>query len=54
MRGGGQYGAVLEDAYEILPVNGVELIFIKNDTGEVTGFIHHYAGSPDSEAKKVH
>ncbi len=53
---------VLQGAHEIFPesetnfflqVNGVELIFIKNDTGEVTGFTHHYAGSPDSEAKKV-
>jgi pimeloyl-ACP methyl ester carboxylesterase len=54
---------VLQGAHEILPesetnfflpVNGVELIFIKNETGEVTGFIHHDAGLPDSKAKKVH
>jgi hypothetical protein len=54
---------VLQGAHEILPesetnfflpVNGVELIFIKNDSGDVTGLIHHQTGIPDSEAKKIH
>lgn len=53
---------VLLGAHEIFPesetnfflmVNGAELIFIKDDKGEATGFIHHMDGLPDSEAKKV-
>jgi len=53
---------VLQGAHEILPesetnfflpTNGVELFFIKNNQGEVTGFIHHRTSLPDSEAKKV-
>jgi hypothetical protein len=53
---------VLQGAHEIvpesetnffLPANGVELIFIKNNQGEVTGFIHHRPALPDSEAKKA-
>jgi hypothetical protein len=30
-----------------------ELTFIKNDKGEVTAVIFHYAGLPDSEGKKL-
>jgi hypothetical protein len=29
------------------------LTFIKNDQGEVTAIIHHMAGRPDSEGKKL-
>ncbi|HEY3856331.1 MAG TPA: hypothetical protein VGO67_18250 [Verrucomicrobiae bacterium] len=53
---------VLLGAHEIFPesetnfflmVNGAELIFIKNDKVEATGFVHHMDGLPDSEIKKV-
>ncbi len=36
-----------------LKINGAQLTFIKNDKGEVTAVIHHYAGFPDSEGKKL-
>lgn len=34
-------------------INGAQLTFIKNDKGEVTALIHHMAGLPDSEGKKL-
>jgi len=34
-------------------INGAQLTFIKNDQGEVTAIIHHMAGRPDSEGKKL-
>jgi len=36
-----------------LKINGAELNFIKNDNGEVTSVMHHIAGLPDSEGKKL-
>ncbi|MGD1020057.1 MAG: serine hydrolase [Verrucomicrobiia bacterium] len=36
-----------------LKIDGAQLTFIKNETGEVTAVIHHQAGYPDSEGKKV-
>jgi hypothetical protein len=36
-----------------LKINGAQLTFIKNDKGEVTPVIHHRAGLPDSEGKKL-
>lgn len=32
---------------------GAEVRFIKNDRGEVTAFIHHMVGLPDSQGKKL-
>ncbi len=32
---------------------GLQVTFIKNDKGEVTAIIHHKAGLPDSEGKKL-
>lgn len=36
-----------------LKINGAQLAFIKNDKGEVTSVIHHIAGLPDCEGKKL-
>ncbi|HET6408691.1 MAG TPA: alpha/beta fold hydrolase [Chthoniobacteraceae bacterium] len=36
-----------------LKINGAQVRFIKNDQGEVTALIHHMAGLPDSEGKKL-
>ena len=36
-----------------LKFNGAQLTFIKNDKGEVTAVIHHMAGFPDNEGKKL-
>jgi Alpha/beta hydrolase family len=36
-----------------LKINGAQVTFIKNDQGEVIGIIHHMAGLPDSEGKKL-
>jgi len=36
-----------------LKINGAQVTFIKNDKGEVTAIIHHMAGLPDSEGKKL-
>jgi len=36
-----------------LKINGAQLTFIKNRQGEVTAVIHHIAGLPDSEGKKL-
>ena len=33
-------------------IYGLRLTFIKNDKGQVTGVIHHFAGLPDSEGMK--
>jgi hypothetical protein len=53
---------VLQGAFDMFPesetnfflkINGVQLTFIKNDKGEVTAVIHHGAGLPDCEGKKL-
>jgi CubicO group peptidase (beta-lactamase class C family) len=53
---------VLQGAFDIYPesetnffikIDGAQLTFIKNDKGEVTAVIHHQAGYPDSEGKKL-
>ena len=36
-----------------LKINGAQVTFIKNEKGEVTALIHHMAGLPDSEGKKL-
>jgi hypothetical protein len=36
-----------------LKIYDAQLTFIKNDKGEVRAVIHHYAGLPDSEGKKI-
>ena len=36
-----------------LKIDGAQLTFIKNAKGEVTAVIHHQAGYPDSEGKKL-
>jgi len=36
-----------------LKINGAQVTFIKNDKGEVTAIIHHMAGLPESEGKKL-
>ena len=36
-----------------LKINGAQVTFIKNDKGEVTAVIHHMAGLPDREGKKL-
>jgi hypothetical protein len=36
-----------------LKITGAQVTFIKNDKGEVTAIIHHMAGLPDSEGKKL-
>jgi len=36
-----------------LKINGAQVTFIKNDKGEVMAIIHHLAGLPDSEGKKL-
>jgi hypothetical protein len=36
-----------------LKIYDAQLTFIKNDKGEVTAVIHHFAGFPDSEGKKL-
>ncbi len=52
----------LQGAFDIYPesetnfflkINGAQLTFIKNDKGEVTTVIHHMAGLPDCEGKKL-
>jgi hypothetical protein len=37
----------------LVKINATQLTFIKNDKGEVTAVIHHMAGLPDSEGKKL-
>jgi pimeloyl-ACP methyl ester carboxylesterase len=55
-------GLALQDALELYPesetnffliINGAQVTFVKNDKGEVTALIHHMAGLPDSEGKKL-
>jgi hypothetical protein len=36
-----------------LKINGAQVTFIKDDKGEVRAIIHHMAGLPDSEGKKL-
>jgi len=36
-----------------LKITGAQVTFIKNDKGEVIAIIHHQAGLPDSEGKKL-
>jgi hypothetical protein len=52
----------LRDALDLYPesetdfflkINGARLTFVKNDGGEVMAIIHHMAGLPDSEGKKL-
>jgi hypothetical protein len=38
----------------LLKITDAQVTFIKNDQGEVTALIHHMAGLPDSEGKKLH
>jgi hypothetical protein len=53
---------VLPGAFDIYPESETfffdkllcaQYIFVKNDKGEVTAVIHHLAGFPDSEGKKL-
>ena len=53
---------VLQGAFNIYPasetnffitVDGAQLIFIKNEKGEVTTLIHRYSGNPGCEGKKL-
>jgi hypothetical protein len=37
----------------MLKNHGAQVTFIKNDKGEVMAIIHHKAGLPDSEGKKL-
>ena len=52
----------LKGAFDVYPesetdffdkITDTRLTFVKNDQGEVTAVIHHEAGFPDSERKKV-
>ena len=36
-----------------LKINGAQVTFIKSDKGKMTALIHHMAGLPDSEGKKL-
>ncbi len=52
--GGGDFEIYPESETNFfLKINGAQLTFIKNDKGEVTALIHHLAGLPDSEGKKL-
>ena len=52
--GGGEFDMYPEsDTNFFLKINGAQLTFIKNDKGEATAVIHHIAGLPDSEGKKL-
>lgn len=52
--GGGEFEIYPESETKFfLKINGAELTFVKNDKGEVTAVIHHIAGLPDSEGKKL-
>ena len=55
-------GNVLQGRFEIYPesetsffdkITGAQMTFNKNDKGEVTAVLHHQAGYPDSEGKKL-
>jgi hypothetical protein len=41
------------DTNFLLKITGAQVTFIKNDNGEATALIHHMAGLPDSEGKKL-
>jgi serine-type D-Ala-D-Ala carboxypeptidase/endopeptidase len=52
--GGGEFDMYPESETDFfLKINGAQLTFIKNDKGEVTAVIHHIAGLPVSEGKKI-
>jgi CubicO group peptidase (beta-lactamase class C family) len=52
--GGGEFDIYPEsETTFFLKINGAQLTFIKNDQGEVTAVIHHIAGLPNSEGKKL-
>jgi hypothetical protein len=52
--GGGDFEIYPESETNFfVKINGAQLTFIKNDKGEVTAVIHHMAGLPDSEGKKL-
>jgi serine-type D-Ala-D-Ala carboxypeptidase/endopeptidase len=52
--GGGEFNMYPESETNFfLKVNGAQLTFIKDEKGEVTAVIHHIAGLPDSEGKKL-
>jgi CubicO group peptidase (beta-lactamase class C family) len=52
--GGGEFDMYPESETDFfLKINGAQLAFIKNDKGEVTSVIHHIAGLPDCEGKKL-
>jgi len=52
--GGGDFEICPESETNFfLKINGAQLTFIKNDKGEATAVIHHIAGLPDSEGKKL-
>jgi len=52
--GGGEFDMYPESETDyFLKINGAQLTFIKNDKGEVTAVVHHIAGLPDSEGKKL-
>lgn len=53
---------VLQGAFDIypqsetnffIPIDGAQLIFVKNENGEVTSIIHEYPGRPGSEGKRL-
>jgi hypothetical protein len=55
-------GIFLSRAFDLYPesetnfflkINGAQVTFIKNDKGEVMAIIHHVAGLPESEGKKL-
>ena len=52
--GGGDFEIYPESETNFfLKINGAQLTFIKNDKGEVTAVMHHIAGLPDCEGKKL-
>jgi hypothetical protein len=52
--GGGEFDMYPESETDFfLKINGAQLAFIKNGKGEVTSVIHHIAGLPDCEGKKL-
>ena len=52
--GGGEFDLYPESEKDFfLKINGAQLAFLKNDKGEVTSVIHHIAGLPDCEGKKL-
>jgi serine-type D-Ala-D-Ala carboxypeptidase/endopeptidase len=52
--GGGEFEIYPESETNFfLKINGAQLTFIKNDKGDMTAVVHHIAGLPDSEGKKL-